>query len=632
MDNSNNFVPAAANDSSENASFVAMTTVNQMMPPVALYSAEVPFSSAHMMSAGYSNMDYSNTIMNNNYMNQSHITSTPVVKSHQNTGSNMYSSPPNGYAQGQQSLQHHTDFMPMAIDTRITSVPTTNIMNNLSAMDIDDYFAPTSIDSMFANNIYSPSTNSVTTNSSVIMMDTMSPSSPTHMLSPNNMMSPASHLMSPTQSMDATFVSPAATSYQHLLITDNISDNIYPEAPIVPTNIGMSHNYSSQHNLVYSNGVNEDMMSQYHAAIQQQQPYFDRKGRRPLPRRHTVSTPYATNMVINNNKGKEPMIENNPEINLSQPQQQQQPAVTKSRKSSLKAKRHRSLGKLDIYATATSPPPIPDPSTFEPLSAKLELWTHEQLLERVMELEKEKEASVAQTSISKLNEVTQDDGGESKATVGNGRPTYVVANKIRSASQTDTELEEDEEEEDPQVCKWNNCSIEFNSLDDLINHVKADHIGSGKANYYCCWKDCARQQKPFTKRHKMHNHLRTHTGERPFVCTEPDCGKKFSRPDSLTTHAKIHSNIRPYLCNNPDCGKAYYHLRSLRKHERTHLQKHDTTPPPLPVPVVMSSVTHTAIHPDDHCVTQREEVFSDWGLSAQAAVFNVMERGNTTYT
>lgn len=166
----------------------------------------------------------------------------------------------------------------------------------------------------------------------------------------------------------------------------------------------MSHNYSSQHNLVYSNGVNEDMMSQHHAAIQQQQPYFDRKGRRPLPRRHTVSTPYATNMVINNNKGKEPMIENNPEINLSQPQQQQQPAVTKSRKSSLKAKRHRSLGKLDIYATATSPPPIPDPSTFEPLSAKLELWTHEQLLERVMELEKEKEASVAQTSISKLNE------------------------------------------------------------------------------------------------------------------------------------------------------------------------------------------------------------------------------------
>lgn len=82
-----------------------------------------------------------------------------------------------------------------------------------------------------------------------------------------------------------------------------------------------------------------------------------------LPRRHTVSLPY-------------------PNIVDSLP-----PPPTKSRKSSLKAKRHRSLGKLDTY-NDSSPPPVPD---FEPLSAKLESWTHEQLLERVKELEKEKE-------------------------------------------------------------------------------------------------------------------------------------------------------------------------------------------------------------------------------------------------
>jgi hypothetical protein len=100
----------------------------------------------------------------------------------------------------------------------------------------------------------------------------------------------------------------------------------------------------------------------------------------------------------------------------------------------------------------------------------------------------------------------------------------MVFQKVRSASHTDTEVDDEEieeEEEVPQMCKWENCTLELNTLDELINHVKIDHIGSGKANYYCCWKDCARKQKPFTKRHKMHNHLRTHTGERPFVCQEP---------------------------------------------------------------------------------------------------------------
>jgi hypothetical protein len=174
---------------------------------------------------------------------------------------------------------------------------------------------------------------------------------------------------------------------------------MYPEAPIVPTNIGMSHHYSNQASMVYHHGGNDDMMLHHHNI--QQQPYFDRKGRRPLPRRHTVSTPYATNNVVI--KGKETDA-NKSDINVSQQQQQPQPTITKSRKSSLKAKRHRSLGKLDIFgSSSSSPPPIPDLSTFEPLSAKLELWTHEQLLERVMELEKEKEV-VQNTNTSKLNE------------------------------------------------------------------------------------------------------------------------------------------------------------------------------------------------------------------------------------
>lgn len=68
----------------------------------------------------------------------------------------------------------------------------------------------------------------------------------------------------------------------------------------------------------------------------------------------------------------------------------------------------------------------------------------------------------------------------------------------------------------------------------------------------------------------------------------------------------------------PECGKAYYHLRSLRKHERSH--KEETfSPPPLP-----SMVTHATSQVDSFLAHQ--DVLSDWGLSAQAALFDVMDR------
>ncbi|KAI9247393.1 hypothetical protein EDC94DRAFT_506618, partial [Helicostylum pulchrum] len=120
------------------------------------------------------------------------------------------------------------------------------------------------------------------------------------------------------------------------------------------------------------------------------------------------------------------------------------------------------------------------------------------------------------------------------------------------------------------TCLWVNCGQKFDILQKLISHITEVHVGGGKATYRCEWQKCARSNKPFTKRHKMYNHLRTHTGERPFACPKPDCEKKFSRPDSLTTHIKTHSNVRPFVCLFPDCGKAYYHSRSLKKHEKIH--------------------------------------------------------------
>ncbi|KAJ1546243.1 hypothetical protein HK096_005336 [Nowakowskiella sp. JEL0078] len=138
------------------------------------------------------------------------------------------------------------------------------------------------------------------------------------------------------------------------------------------------------------------------------------------------------------------------------------------------------------------------------------------------------------------------------------------------------------------ICKWKDCGIEYKDVNELVGHVGEQHVGGGKNKYPCLWEGCARD-KPFSKRHKINNHIRIHTGEKPFLCKAVDCGKRFSRFDGLSTHSKTHSSVKPHVCDFPNCKKAYYHGRSLKKHyKQIHNMDYDTKAALIPCEQKMS--------------------------------------------
>uniref|UniRef100_A0A1I8NQ46 Protein krueppel n=2 Tax=Stomoxys calcitrans TaxID=35570 RepID=A0A1I8NQ46_STOCA len=160
------------------------------------------------------------------------------------------------------------------------------------------------------------------------------------------------------------------------------------------------------------------------------------------------------------------------------------------------------------------------------------------------------------------------------------------------------------------------CHKICNSIEDLSEHMINIHKRNARNQCHVC-------KKVFTMKASLMDHLRIHSGEKPFLCTV--CGKSFRQNSNLRQHLLRHQNEKKFKCDM--CSNSYVTKAELFSHKRTH-----TKETPFHCDVCLTSFTSSSSLQKHKRKHTGERPYSCEFCPMRFAALNVLKNHRRTHT